>query len=164
MHPSDAHNHQHNSQPVIPSRSPSNAAPLDRDFAPLPPQNNQQRAQTMGPLRPSSDQQDGPGPDMLSPAARRLSNTAPPLHPEIRSIVQLTLAHARKVYFSGPLIKRVQRQPDGHRPKDDAWIDVWAQLGGTTLSIWDMKEVEEANKEGREVPPTYVNMTDAVSH
>src|ERR1700761_2811512 len=25
----------------------------------------------------------------------------PPLHPEIRSVVQLTTAHARKIYFSG---------------------------------------------------------------
>ncbi|OAX42491.1 hypothetical protein K503DRAFT_766758 [Rhizopogon vinicolor AM-OR11-026] len=153
IHSSDA---QHNSQS---SRGPNNPPQLDPDFAPLVPQNNQQRAQTLGPLRSSSDKAE-PLPD-VSPAARRMSIAAPPLHPEIRSIVQLTLAHARKIYFSGPLVKRVQRQPDGHRPKDDAWTTVWAQLGGTTLSIWDMKEVEEANKQGREVPPTYVNMTDA---
>ena len=86
-----------------------------------------------------------------------------PLHPEIRSVVQLTLAHARKVYFSGPLVKRLERQPDGQRPlKDDGWVDVWAQLGGTTLSIWDMRDVEEANKQGKEVPPAYFNTTDAV--
>lgn len=52
--------------------------------------------------------------------------------------------------------------PDGQRPtKDDGWVDVWAQLGGTTLSIWDMHKVEEANKQGREVPPVYINITDA---
>lgn len=154
IHPNDAHDHH----------SSTNVA-HDRDFAPPPPQNNQQRAQTMGPLHTSSDKKDISGqqqPD-LTPAVRRGSIITPLLHPEIRSIVQLTLTHARKVYFSGPLIKRVQRQPDGQRPKDDAWIDVWAQLGGTTLSIWDMKEIDEANKHGREVPPTYVNMTDAVS-
>lgn len=88
----------------------------------------------------------------------------PPLHPEIRSVVQLTLAHARKVYFSGPLVRRLERQADGSRPtKDEGWTDVWAQLGGTTLSIWDMRLIAEASKEGKEVPPTYVNMTDAVS-
>jgi CCR4-NOT transcriptional complex subunit CAF120 len=88
----------------------------------------------------------------------------PSIHPEIRSVVQLTLAHARKVYFSGPLVRRVERQPDGARPhKDDGWIDVWAQLGGTTLSIWDMKSIAEASKEGKEVPPTYINIQDAVS-
>ena len=57
----------------------------------------------------------------------------------------------------------MERQADGSRPpKDEGWTDVWAQLGGTTLSIWDMKMIAEASKEGREVPPTYVNMTDAV--
>ena len=66
--------------------------------------------------------------------------------------------------MSGPLIRRVERLPDGHHPiKDEGWRDVWAQLGGTTLSIWDMKEIDEASKQGKEVPPTYINVTDAVS-
>ena len=65
--------------------------------------------------------------------------------------------------MSGPLIRRVERLPDGHQPiKDEGWRDVWAQLGGTTLSIWDMKEIDEASKQGKEVPPTYINVTDAV--
>jgi hypothetical protein len=86
------------------------------------------------------------------------------LHPEIRSVVTLTHAHAHKVYMSGPLVRRVERLPDGHHPiKDEGWRNVWAQLGGTTLSIWDMKEIDEASKEGKEVPPTYINVTDAVS-
>ena len=62
-------------------------------------------------------------------------------------------------------MRHLERQPDGSRPaKDDGWTDVWAQLGGRTLSIWDMNLIAEANKEGREVPPTYVNMTDAVCY
>jgi CCR4-NOT transcriptional complex subunit CAF120 len=86
------------------------------------------------------------------------------LHPEIRSVVSLTHAHAYKIYMSGPLVRRIERLPDGHQPiKDEGWRDVWAQLGGTTLSIWDMKEIEEASKQGKEVPPTYINVTDAVS-
>jgi CCR4-NOT transcriptional complex subunit CAF120 len=86
------------------------------------------------------------------------------LHPEIHSLVTLTHAHAHKVYMSGRLIRRYERLPDGHHPiKDEGWQDVWAQLGGTTLSIWDMKEVNEARKQGREVPPTNINVTDAVS-
>jgi len=84
-------------------------------------------------------------------------------HPEIRSVVTLTRAHAHKIYMSGPLIRRVERLPDGHHPiKDEGWRDVWAQLGGTTLSIWDMKEIGEASKQGKEAPPTYINVTDAV--
>lgn len=104
------------------------------------------------------------------PLSRSQTNPAPapsaipPLHPEIRSVVQLTLAHAHKVYFSGPLVRRIERQPDGQKPtKDDGWKEVWAQLGGTTLSVWDMEEIREASKQGKQVPPAYINVTDAVS-
>ena len=55
-----------------------------------------------------------------------------PIHPDIRFVVQLTLADACKIYFWGSLIKRVERCPR----KDDGLVDVWAQLGGMTLSIW----------------------------
>ncbi|KAJ6486733.1 hypothetical protein C8R45DRAFT_995676 [Mycena sanguinolenta] len=89
----------------------------------------------------------------------------PSLHPEIKSVVQLITAHARKVYFSGPLVRRIERQPDGRKPtKDEGWMDVWAQLAGRTLSIWDMKQVQEASAQDKEVPPTYINMTDAFVH
>lgn len=104
-------------------------------------------------------QSPGPG----SPRQAQSSPAPAPLHPEIRSVVSLTVAHAHKIYFSGPLIRRIERQPDGQKPsKDDGWSEVWAQLGGTTLSIWDMKEIQEASQQGKEVPPTYVNVTDAV--
>jgi hypothetical protein len=86
-----------------------------------------------------------------------------PLHPEIRSVVHLNLAHAHKIYFSGPLVRHIERQADGQRPvKDDGWVDVWAQLVGTTLSVWDMKEIADASKQEKEVPPTHVNVTDVV--
>lgn len=85
-------------------------------------------------------------------------------HPEIRSVVGLTIAHAHKIYFSGPLIRKIERGADGQRPtKDEGWVEVWAQLGGTTLSVWDMKQIKEASQQGKEVPPAYVNTTDAVS-
>ncbi|KAJ3782119.1 hypothetical protein GGU10DRAFT_276198 [Lentinula aff. detonsa] len=98
----------------------------------------------------------------------------PPLHPEIRSIVSLTVAHAHKIYFSGPLLRRIEREANGSKPHSHpqthpqpqpvmnsaSWEQVWAQLGGTTLSVWGMKEIEEASREGREVPPSYVNITD----
>lgn len=87
------------------------------------------------------------------------------LHPEIKSLVQLSAAHAHKVYFSGPLVKHVERHTDGRSVgKSEPWSEVWAQLGGTTLSVWDMKAIEEASKRGQEVPPTYFNITDATVH
>ncbi|KAF8349050.1 hypothetical protein F5887DRAFT_879230 [Amanita rubescens] len=104
-----------------------------------------------------------PTQDLTSnPPSRQPSTSASQLHPEIRSLVQLNVGHAYKIYYSGPLVRRVDRLPDGQKAtKDEGWTDVWAQLGGTTLSIWDMKQVQEASKQGREVPPAYINMTDA---
>ncbi|KIJ52593.1 hypothetical protein M422DRAFT_776209 [Sphaerobolus stellatus SS14] len=89
-------------------------------------------------------------------------NTSPIIQREIKSVVDLALAHSHKIYFAGPLVRRIERLPDGNKPgKDDGWIDVWAQLGGTTLSVWDMKAIEEASKRGEEVPPSYINITDS---
>ena len=73
------------------------------------------------------------------------------------------MAHTQKIYFSGPLVHKLERNPDGQKPhRDEGWRDVWAQLYGTTLSIWDMGEVKIANQQGKEVPPSYVNVTEAV--
>ena len=82
------------------------------------------------------------------------------LHPEIRSIVSLTTAHTEKTYFSGSLIRKVERNPDGRTPhRDEDWRNVWAQLNGTTLSIW---EVKIANRQGKEAPPLRIDVADAV--
>lgn len=132
-----------------PPQGPISQAPLQNAPPPPPPQQQQQQQQPKPPQQ-TDDQQPSPTND-------------PPLHPEIRSIVSLTMAHTQKIYFSGPLMHKLDRSPDGHRPqKDGAWHDVWAQLYGTTLSIWNMGEVKMANKQGREVPPSYVNVTEAV--
>lgn len=150
--------------PALHNRRPSNpndTPPID----PGGPAPQMGQSKSLGPTTSPTDQRlDQQQPPTIRRSSLAGGQSAPtPLHPEIRSVVQLTLAHARKVYFSGPLVKRLERQPDGQRPlKDEGWIDVWAQLGGTTLSVWDMREVEEANKQGREVPPTYFNTTDAV--
>lgn len=119
---------------------------------------NGQQAQT------ASTSTNGNG-GQATPAGNGAAPPAPPkqLHPEIRSIVQLSVAHAHKVYYSGPLVKHIERHGDGRVVgKEEPWRDVWAQLGGTTLSVWDMAEIAEANKRGAEVPPTYLNVTDAV--
>ena len=124
-------------------RTPPVQSPLARDPS-TQPSSSSQSPPTSKPAQPP------PGP--------------PPLRPEIRSVVQLNEAHAHKIYFSGPLTRRIERQPDGNRPhKDEGWCEIWAQLSGTTLSIWDMKQIQEASKQGKKVPPSYVNVTDAVS-
>ncbi|CAL1716672.1 unnamed protein product [Somion occarium] len=115
---------------------------------------------TSGDVPQTTGEQGASAPNRTS--TTRQPEPLPPLHPEIKSIVNLTLAHGQKIYFSGPMVRKLERQPDGQKPaKDEGWRDVWAQLGGTTLSLWDMKEIEEASKQGRQVPPSYINVTDA---
>ena len=92
-----------------------------------------------------------------------LDSAGLPLHPGLRSVLRLNAAHQQKVYHSGRLSKRVERGTDGRPPiKDEGWIDIWCQLSGVTLSIWNMKAIEKANARGEQVPPQYVNITDAV--
>ncbi|KAG5339807.1 hypothetical protein C0989_003488 [Termitomyces sp. Mn162] len=110
---------------------------------------------TNQPQSPPQQPPPPPQPQPQPPAAPQ------PLHPEIRSVVQLTSAHAHKIYFSGPLVRRIERRPTEKQPHGEVWFGVWAQLGGTTLSIWDMAQVQEASRQGKEVPPLYVNTTDA---
>ncbi len=176
---------QHNPQPStasLPSR-PVDSDPGEFGHQPRQPTSSQATSQatlvqnskapnvhTMSPGNGEGPTSQGQPPDVSTgPVGAPASGSVPPsplppLHPEIRSIVQLTIAHGRKIYFAGPLVRRVERQADGHRPtKDEGWRDVWGQLGGTTLSLWDMKEIEEASKQGRQVPPSYVNIMDAVS-
>jgi len=88
------------------------------------------------------------------------------LHPEIEQVVALTLAHSSKIYCSGPLSRKIERQSDGQPAKahEAGWSEVWAQLGGTTMSVWDMQAINKASQEGKEVPPTYLNVTDSVSN
>jgi CCR4-NOT transcriptional complex subunit CAF120 len=85
------------------------------------------------------------------------------LHPEVRSVASLVAAHVQKIYFSGPLVYKLDRNPNDYEPHEDGgWREIWAQLGGTTLSIWDMGEVKIASQQGKEVLPSYVNITEAV--
>lgn len=143
-------------------QQPAGAAPPSNK-GPPPPSPNELSTKT---AFPSVSEKDMPRPTPVRTATLRQSGEVPlpPLHPEIRSIVQLNIAHGHKIYFSGPIIRHLERQPDGQRPaKDEDWREVWGQLGGTTLSLWDMKEIEEASKQGKQVPPSYINVTDAVS-
>jgi hypothetical protein len=85
------------------------------------------------------------------------------LHSEIQSVVELTQAHNTKVYMSGPLFRRLERNVNGTAVNGAEWEEVWAQLGGTTLALWDMKLVRKASEEGREEHAMYTNVTDSVS-
>jgi CCR4-NOT transcriptional complex subunit CAF120 len=43
---------------------------------------------------------------------------------------------------------------------DRVWVECFAQLVGTVLSLWDAAQLDAAGEDG-EVVPTFVNLTDA---
>ncbi|KZT57659.1 hypothetical protein CALCODRAFT_433890 [Calocera cornea HHB12733] len=134
------------------------------------PQQQQQQQQPTTPSRLSQSQGgDRTSQDLSTSSSSAHFTGTPPaggplasLHPELRSGISLSIAHAHKVYFSGPLARRLELEPSGRPPhRQEGWVDVWAQLGGTTLSVWEMRAIEEASQRGDEVPPSYINVTDA---
>ncbi|KAH7341572.1 hypothetical protein B0J17DRAFT_765613 [Rhizoctonia solani] len=143
----------------ITRNSPPQNSPPPR-MGPSPSAATQSTASPNPDAGPSAPSQQQPFPRPDEPFA--LGPTGIPLHPELRSVLRLNSVHQQKIYYSGRLSKRVERGTDGSRPaKDDGWIDIWCQLGGVTLSIWNMRAIEEANARGEQVPPQYINVTDA---
>ncbi|KAF8604528.1 hypothetical protein BDV93DRAFT_522246 [Ceratobasidium sp. AG-I] len=130
--------------------TPNPDAAVPRRAQPPPSQQTQQ----LQPPQPMSPQADSPF---------ALGPVGVPLHPELRSVLRLNGAHQQKVYYSGRLSKRVKRGTDGKPPtRDEGWIDVWCQLSGVMLSIWNMEAIEEANAQGEQVPPQYICITNAL--
>ena len=55
----------------------------------------------------------------------------------------------------------VDGQPDHRAGHFHDWTECFVQLQGTSLSLWEARLLNQAAAEGREVPPTYINVTDA---
>ena len=49
---------------------------------------------------------------------------------------------------------------DGRPHGDRSWIECFAQLVGTVLSLWDDAALDAAGQDG-EVAPTFINLADA---
>jgi CCR4-NOT transcriptional complex subunit CAF120 len=48
---------------------------------------------------------------------------------------------------------------DGRASGDRQWVECYAQLVGTVLSLWDSAALDAAG--GEEVPATFINLADA---
>lgn len=86
---------------------------------------------------------------------------------DLRAALALHEAQNSKIYMEGYLSRRDECASDGKplHPNDDKrrWNLCFVQLSGTVMSVWSVKEMDKAAKEGREVPPSYINITDSVS-
>lgn len=49
---------------------------------------------------------------------------------------------------------------DGRQCADRPWVEYYAQLVGTVLSLWDAVALDAATSDAS-VPPTFINLADA---
>ncbi|KAH8918626.1 hypothetical protein BT69DRAFT_1338008 [Atractiella rhizophila] len=82
---------------------------------------------------------------------------------DMERVVQLH--SGRKFYVEGWIFRRIELDPGGKQTKpmdpNSQWDKFFAQLAGTTLSVWNSREMEDAAKRGQTVPPTYINLHDS---
>lgn len=85
---------------------------------------------------------------------------------DLRNALQLHEAQSRKLYMEGYLLMRhalgVDGQPDHRSDHFNTWTECFVQLSGTVLSFWEASALDRATAEGREVAPTFMNITDAM--
>ncbi|KAJ5084845.1 hypothetical protein NUU61_009424 [Penicillium alfredii] len=79
--------------------------------------------------------------------------------PELSPIFSFLNIHTNKVYHEGYFLKLSDLDSHGRPSADRQWLECYAQLVGTVLSLWDAAALDAAG--GEEVPPTFINLTDA---
>ncbi|KAB8074652.1 hypothetical protein BDV29DRAFT_118859 [Aspergillus leporis] len=79
--------------------------------------------------------------------------------PELQPIFSFLNSHANKLYHEGYFLKLNDLDNHGRPCPDRQWIECYAQLVGTALSLWDAAALDAAV--GEEVSPTFINLADA---
>ncbi|KAK8225910.1 hypothetical protein IWZ00DRAFT_117729 [Phyllosticta capitalensis] len=80
--------------------------------------------------------------------------------PELQRIFQYLNSHSNKLYQEGYFLKLHDLDGRGRPSPDRNWTEVFAQLVGTVLSVWDAQKLDEAGTDG-EVVPSFINLADA---
>ncbi|KAJ5586756.1 uncharacterized protein N7459_002521 [Penicillium hispanicum] len=79
--------------------------------------------------------------------------------PELSPIFSYLNIHTNKVYHEGYFLKLTDQDTNGRPSVDRQWVECYAQLVGTVLSLWDAAALDAAG--GEEVPATFINLADA---
>ncbi|KAJ5157028.1 uncharacterized protein N7482_008128 [Penicillium canariense] len=79
--------------------------------------------------------------------------------PELSPIFSFLNIHTNKVYQEGYFLKLNDQDSHGRPWADRQWVECYAQLVGTVLSLWDAAALDAAG--GEEVPATFINLADA---
>ena len=80
--------------------------------------------------------------------------------PELQPIFTCMNSHSNKLYQEGYFLKLHDLDSRGRPSVDRMWMECFAQLVGTVLSLWDAAALDQAGEDG-EVVPTFVNLSDA---
>ncbi|KAJ5543524.1 hypothetical protein N7461_009527 [Penicillium sp. DV-2018c] len=136
-----------------------------------PPADTPPRWQTPPPETPSPPAESSP---LMSeprvggkarPASMILSRNPPSTHhaentpPELSPIFSFLNIHTNKVYQEGYFLRFHDLDTHGRPIPDRQWVECYAQLVGTVLSLWDAAALDAAG--GEEVPATFINLADA---
>jgi CCR4-NOT transcriptional complex subunit CAF120 len=92
-----------------------------------------------------------------NPPQVEVANDTPP---ELAPIFSFLNSHSNKLYQEGYFLKLHDLDTRGRPSPDRVWNEVFAQLVGTVLSLWDAAALDAAGEDG-EVVPTFINLSDA---
>lgn len=80
--------------------------------------------------------------------------------PELAPIFSYLNSHSNKLYQEGYFLKLHDLDSRGRPSGEREWVECFAQLVGTVLSLWDAAALDAAGEDG-EVVPTFINLSDA---
>ncbi|EEH11276.1 PH domain-containing protein [Histoplasma capsulatum G186AR] len=80
--------------------------------------------------------------------------------PELEPVLNYLSSQANKLYQEGYFLKLNDLDTSGRSFQDRQWVDCFAQLVGTVLSIWDSSALDAAGPEGN-ATPSFINLADA---
>lgn len=78
---------------------------------------------------------------------------------EIQPIFAFLNSHSNKLYYEGYFLKLNDLDNHGRPCPDRQWVECYAQLIGTVLSLWNAAALDAAQN-GEDVPPTFINLAD----
>ncbi|KAF2756675.1 hypothetical protein EJ05DRAFT_72291 [Pseudovirgaria hyperparasitica] len=80
--------------------------------------------------------------------------------PELMPIFTYLNSHSNKLYQEGYFLMLHDLDTRGRPSPNREWSEVFAQLSGTVVSLWDAAQLDVAGADG-EVIPTFINLADA---
>ncbi|KAJ5179193.1 hypothetical protein N7492_002403 [Penicillium capsulatum] len=113
----------------------------------------------VGTSTPRSDDQGARPASMVFSRNPPLVPHAEDTPPELSPIFTYLNIHTNKVYHEGYFLKLNDLDNHGRPSGDRQWVECYAQLIGTVLSLWDASALDAAG--GAEVPATFINLADA---